>query len=116
MSLNDFRKVGPLVTEIRAFLMGRYPKNSLRFQPQVAPRPGPEANLPEGCSHKVAANYYFTRDGRREVMPDKVLADNTASGAKLALSAGEAEGAGSAVQSAKAGKPRTPGKYFNYSP
>ena len=38
-----------------------------------------------GPSHKLAANGYYTRDGRREVHPPTVLADGT-----VALASGEA--------------------------
>jgi len=102
------RDVGPFLKLVRSFLLGRTHANNLRFQQKLAPRPGPEANLPEGPSHKLSSNYYFTRDGRREVARPAVLAD-AAQGVK-AIAAGE----GGTV-AAVAKKSKTPGKAYNYS-
>ena len=72
----------------------------------MADRPGPQANLPEGPSHKLSGNYYYTRDGRREVGPPTLLAD----GAQKVLPSGDAGGATSVV-----GKSKTPGRNYTYS-
>jgi NADH dehydrogenase (ubiquinone) 1 alpha subcomplex subunit 7 len=101
------RDVGPFLATIRAFLLGRWHTNNLRFQPMMAARPGPDANLPEGVSHKLSANYYFTRDGRREVTPAAVLADCTK--ATKAIVSGE----GATVATVKVSK--TPGAVYHYS-
>ena len=100
------RDVSPLVAKLREVLMGRRHTNNLRWQFRLAERPGPEANLPEGPSHKLAFNYYYTRDGRREVAPPQVLADAQE---VLALSSGEGQAKAVAV------KPKTPGKAASYS-
>ena len=91
------REVGPLMAKFREILLGRKHMNPLRFPHVVATRDwdtvrlnmGPYCqsnillrlkvtpNLPEGPSHKLAANGYYTRDGRREVHPPTVLADGT---------------------------------------
>ena len=36
-------------------------------------RSPPPANLPDGPAHKLAANYYYTRDLRRDMAPPLVV-------------------------------------------
>uniref|UniRef100_A0A8R1HL48 NADH dehydrogenase [ubiquinone] 1 alpha subcomplex subunit 7 n=1 Tax=Caenorhabditis japonica TaxID=281687 RepID=A0A8R1HL48_CAEJA len=50
-------------------------QNPLRFPNTQAARPGSAElpNLPGGVHHKLADNYYLTRDGRRTVDPPAVL-------------------------------------------
>merc|ERR1711953_1029698 len=79
-----------MVAKFREFLMGRKHTNNLRFQEALSERPGPQANLPEGPSHKVAFNYYHTRDGRREVAPPVVIMEGGQFEPTKVLSAGGA--------------------------
>ena len=106
----EYRHVSPILVKLRHLLLGRQDNNPLRFYDQVCDRPGPEANLPDGPSHKLHDNYYFTRDGRREVELPKVLADATK---VKALSAGDASDSGTAVTARV--KSKTPGALFRYS-
>lgn len=39
-------------------------------------RSPPPPNLPGGEAHKLAFNYYYTRDGRRDVQPPTVLSSS----------------------------------------
>jgi len=92
-------------------------KIPLRFADQVATRSPPEANLPEGPSHKVAFNYYHTRDARREVQRPKTLADLTLAGAKpAALEAGDGQQQEQQQQQlSQVKRMRRPGDLFPYS-
>ncbi|CAH1407529.1 unnamed protein product [Nezara viridula] len=69
------RNVSPFMQALRRFLLGRpyyFPNN--RFPSEMAPRTPKEApNLPAGVSHKFSDNYYFRRDGRREVRQPEVI-------------------------------------------
>ncbi|XP_002732511.1 NADH dehydrogenase [ubiquinone] 1 alpha subcomplex subunit 7-like [Saccoglossus kowalevskii] len=60
---------------LRNFFAGRdYQGNlPLRYARDQAPRTIPPANLPDGPSHAVASNYYFSRDARRLNSPPDVL-------------------------------------------
>ena len=108
------REVSPFIQRIRAFLLGREPMNPLRFQKECAPRSGQDANLPEGPSHKLSGNYYFTRDARREVERPTVLADHSAAMKALPAEAGKGAPADGMALAAFPKKGVTPGKQFDY--
>ena len=72
----------------------------------MSEKPGPEANIKPGPSHKLHGNYYHTRDGRREVGPPTVLADG---GLKVLTSGGEGGAAPVLVA------PKVPGRSGSYS-
>ena len=79
------RDISPMLQAFRRFLLGRDPVNPLRFEQGVASRNGPDANLKPGPAHKVAANYYFSRDARREVQFPTPLAENSKAAATKAI-------------------------------
>eukprot|EP00092_Neocalanus_flemingeri_P015347 GFUD01016601.1.p1 GENE.GFUD01016601.1~~GFUD01016601.1.p1 ORF type:complete len:110 (+),score=35.64 GFUD01016601.1:42-371(+) len=98
------REIGPVLQKLREVLLGRRHMNNLRFPQVVATRDWDTvpANLPPGPSHKLSANGYYTRDGRREVHLPTVLAD------AKALESGDAVPAVLTLS-------RAPGKVCRYS-
>lgn len=101
------RDISPILVKVRQFLTGRNGMNPLRFAKDMAPRPGPEANLPPGVSHKLAANYYYTRDGRRSVELPLIVASS-----QKVIASGQEVGS-QVPETVK--KSKTPGPFYHYS-
>ncbi|NXD27656.1 NDUA7 dehydrogenase, partial [Spelaeornis formosus] len=98
-----------LVQQLRNFLAGRdlQAKLQLRYE-EIAKRTQPPPRLPVGPSHKLAGNYYCSRDGRRESVPPVVVV----AAAQRTLPAGtQAPSSGTSVTTTGK-KPVTPGLPF----
>jgi len=90
--------------------MGREPTLGIRFPGNQFNRSPPLPNLPPGVSHKLSANYYYTRDGRREIDPDETVAVNSSSAPTRLLSSGESDTAVAVATK----KYKTPGGHYGF--
>ncbi|CRK99482.1 CLUMA_CG012801, isoform A [Clunio marinus] len=73
MSKLVHRDISPFLRSVRNFLLGRKHTNALRFEDDIAARTQPPPTLPDGPSHRFSANYYLSRDPRREVTNPNVI-------------------------------------------
>merc|ERR1711962_168693 len=106
------RDVPPILQKIRAFLLGREHTHAIRFPRDLASLSPPLPTVPLGVSHKLSANYYYTRDGRRAITPDETVAVVSPSGVQL-ISAGEGEEEEESAIVVATKTHKTPGANYN---
>ncbi|VVC41029.1 NADH:ubiquinone oxidoreductase subunit B14.5a [Cinara cedri] len=70
-------KPSAFIAALRSFLGGRNFKPNIRMVNEVSPATQPPPDVPGGPYHKVYDNYYFVRDGRREVTHPIVIVENS---------------------------------------
>jgi len=104
--------VSPFLRKIRTSLFGRDSLPLNRWNVEMSPRSIPAPDLPKGPSHKLSANYYYTRDARRRIGPPTVVASNSSQGG-MGLLPLESKATSSETGIATS-VPKTPGP--NYDP
>jgi len=103
--------VAPFLRKLRTFFIGRDVILNNRWNAQMSPRSIPPPNLPDGPSHKLSANYYYTRDCRRRIGPPTIVASNTGKdGMGLLPLESNAE---SSETSLATSVPKTPGPHYD---
>ncbi|CAH1773847.1 unnamed protein product, partial [Owenia fusiformis] len=104
------REVTPIIRWIRHVCLGRYNlKNPLRFKGEQSVRDPPLPVLPQGVSHKLNTNYYYSRDGRGESTRPTLAYEGLK---QKAIPSGETSAETSVAT--KESRPRIPG--FGYNP